>query len=91
MSPSPQDPVPREAEPSRSQLVTPDDFGGLYQSWLTGIRQTTDTLEDWALVGIKRRGAVLARRLLEDLGGSVWLYDGLWGPMGALWASMGGP
>ncbi|HBO53460.1 MAG TPA: bifunctional pyr operon transcriptional regulator/uracil phosphoribosyltransferase PyrR [Planctomycetes bacterium] len=70
MSPSSQDPVPREAEPSRSQLVTPDDFGSLYQRWLAGIRQTTDTLEDWALVGIKRRGAVLARRLLEDLGGS---------------------
>ena len=71
MSPSPQDPVSREAEPSRSQLVTPDDFGPLYQRWLAGIRKTTDTLEDWALVGIKRRGAVLARRLLEDLGGSA--------------------
>ena len=71
MSPSPQDPVSREAEPSRSQLVTPDDFGPLYQRWLAGIRQTTDTLGDWALVGIKRRGAVLARRLLEDLGGSA--------------------
>ena len=71
MSPSPQDPVSREAEPSRSQLVTPDDFGPLYQRWLAGIRQTTDSLEDWALVGIKRRGAVLARRLLEDLGGSA--------------------
>jgi len=51
--------------------VTPDDFGSLYQRWLAGIRQTTDTLENWALVGIKRRGAVLARRLLEDLGGSA--------------------
>ena len=71
MSPSPQDPVSREAEPSRSQLVTPDDFGPLYQRWLAGIRQTTDTLENWALVGITRRGAVLARRLLEDLGGSA--------------------
>jgi len=68
MSPSPQDPVTGNAEPSRSQLVTPDDFGTLYTSWLKGIRLTTDTLEDWALVGIKRRGAVLARRLLEDLG-----------------------
>ena len=47
--------------------MTPDDFGSLYRSWLAGIRQTTDTLEDWALVGIKRRGAVLARRLLDDL------------------------
>ena len=64
MSPSPQDPVSREAEPSRAQLVTRDDFGPLYQRWLAGIRKTTDTLEDWALVGIKRRGAVLARRLL---------------------------
>ena len=51
--------------------MTPDDFGSLYQRWLAGIRQTTDTLEDWALVGIKRRGAGLARRLLEDLGGSA--------------------
>ena len=70
MSPAPQDPVPGDAGPSRSQLVSPDDFDALYRGWQADIRKITDTLDDWALVGIKRRGAVLARRLLEDLGGS---------------------
>ncbi len=70
MSPASQDSGPGEAGPERSQLVPPDDFGALYNSWLAGIRRTTDTLDGWALVGIKRRGAVLGRRLLEDLGGT---------------------
>ncbi len=70
MSPDSQDSGPGEAGAERSQLVPPDGFGALYDAWLAGIRGKTDTLEGWALVGIKRRGAVLARRLLEDLGGS---------------------
>ena len=70
MSPDSQDSGPGEAGPERSQLVPPDDFSALYDAWLAGIRRTTDTLDGWALVGIKRRGAVLARRLLEDLGAS---------------------
>ena len=50
--------------------MPPDDFAALYDGWFADIRRTTDVLDGWALVGIKRRGAVLARRLLEDLGGT---------------------
>ena len=70
MSPASQDPGPGEAGPQRSQLVPPDDFAALYDGWFADIRRTTDVLDGWALVGIKRRGAVLARRLLEDIGGT---------------------
>ncbi len=48
-------------------LVTPEEFASTYQSWSSEIRQAMEPLEDWAIVGVKRRGSVLARRLHKDL------------------------
>jgi pyrimidine operon attenuation protein/uracil phosphoribosyltransferase len=52
---------------SGRQLLSPRDFPAVYASWLAAVREGMELARDWALVGIKRRGAVLARRLRDDL------------------------
>jgi len=49
------------------QLVTPEQFAGIYRDWCGEIRDAIEPLSQWAVVGVKRRGAMLARRLCRDL------------------------
>lgn len=48
----------------------PEEFGRVFSSWRDQIRRNLEEpAGPWALVGIKRRGAVLAKRLWKELGG----------------------
>lgn len=49
------------------KLIEAPEFEGIYGAWSAKIREALDPRENWALVGIKRRGAVLARRLHGDM------------------------
>jgi pyrimidine operon attenuation protein/uracil phosphoribosyltransferase len=53
--------------PEGQRLVTASEFGKIYLAWSAEIRERLDPGEHWAVVGIKRRGAVLARRLRAAL------------------------
>ena len=55
------------APSSSRQLVTPSSFASTYDSWSKDISRCIEPLGSWAIVGVKRRGAVLARRLHHDL------------------------
>jgi len=58
-------------------IIGRDEFDAIFAEWLRTIRQALSpqgggqTEEPWALVGIKRRGAVLARRLWKELNDPV--------------------
>jgi pyrimidine operon attenuation protein/uracil phosphoribosyltransferase len=63
-----------------TSLVEKGGFDAIWTSWLSQIRRVISEDPErandepgapWALVGIKRRGAVLARRLREDLSAVV--------------------
>ena len=49
------------------QLVTPEEFALTYRSWSREITEAMEPLDGWAIIGVKRRGSVLARRLHDDL------------------------
>src|SRR5437867_4252538 len=54
----------------RTQLLGKREFDLVFTAWLTKIRQALQSEKvkgGWALVGIKRRGALLARRLWNHL------------------------
>ena len=59
----------REAE--TAVLLDEAAFQAAYRQWRDLIRAELAGGGSWALVGIKRRGSVLARRLWEDLRGAV--------------------
>jgi len=66
---SPTDP-PRELATHRTPLLLKQEFDIVFADWLDRIQRTIETGgggSSWALVGIKRRGAVLARRLHSAL------------------------
>lgn len=57
----------------RRRIIETGEFQAIFAAWEARIRQTLSPGEDptaWALVGIKRRGAVLARRLWKSLAAS---------------------
>ena len=49
------------------RLLSEDEFNRHYSRLLEEVRSTVEAEGTWALVGIKRRGAVLAQRLRKDL------------------------
>ncbi|HVR73587.1 MAG TPA: bifunctional pyr operon transcriptional regulator/uracil phosphoribosyltransferase PyrR [Planctomycetota bacterium] len=55
----------------RIQLLGKEEFGVIFERWRQAIREAIEGKDgsgnQWALVGIKRRGAVLARRLWKTL------------------------
>ena len=51
----------------RRVIVQSGEFDEIYRSWASAISRARDPREPWAIVGIKRRGAILARRLWNDL------------------------
>ncbi len=61
------------------QLVSPDEFASIYQAWSQSIRDAIELSSSCAIVGIKRRGACLARRLRKDFdpGGTLLHYGEL--------------
>ena len=57
----------------RSPLIDTAEFARVFSSWQERIREAITSRPsgaEWALVGIKRRGAILARRLWRDLSSS---------------------
>ena len=62
--------TPRDTPVSRTPLIGKREFDAVFTRWLSKIRQalTSEGGEGkWALVGIKRRGALLAQRMWKDL------------------------
>jgi pyrimidine operon attenuation protein/uracil phosphoribosyltransferase len=62
--------TPRGQPVDRTLLFGKKEFDSLFASWLGKIRQALRSQAGegkWALVGIKRRGALLARRLWKEL------------------------
>lgn len=56
----------RSPDPHR-RLVSEEEFKRYYADFRDDVERTIDAEGRWALVGIKRRGAILARRLWHDL------------------------
>jgi len=54
--------TPENAAP----IVNGADFESMFLAWSAEIRSVIQPDEDWALIGIKRRGSILARRLWDD-------------------------
>jgi pyrimidine operon attenuation protein/uracil phosphoribosyltransferase len=69
----PEDPAPGPSRERLRRLLGKAEFQKAFEEWLARIRETVapagGPAEDgpWALVGIKRRGAILARRLWKEL------------------------
>jgi pyrimidine operon attenuation protein/uracil phosphoribosyltransferase len=53
--------------PERSRLIDTAELARHFSAWEAGIREAISTGPPWALVGIKRRGAILARRLWQEI------------------------
>jgi pyrimidine operon attenuation protein/uracil phosphoribosyltransferase len=51
----------------RRTIIESREFAEIYRSWLAAIANLVRPGEPWAIVGIKERGSVLARRLWNDL------------------------
>src|SRR6185369_8494399 len=60
----------------RRTIVESREFADIYRSWLAAIGSSVRPGEPWAIVGIKRTGSVLARRLWNDLS-PAWEKAGL--------------
>ncbi len=71
----------KDPEPagSRRTIIGGEEFVRIYRAWAAGIAAAMDRREAWAIVGIKQRGSVLARRIWNDLqaagGGEVAYGD----------------
>ena len=52
-------------------LLSPDQFQQVYVAWKEELQKVLNPDEAWALVGIKRRGSLLARRLWEEFKKSI--------------------
>ena len=52
-------------------IVKNEEFARIYREWLSAIEKAIGPGEPWAIVGIKRRGSQLARRLHLDLTASA--------------------
>lgn len=57
--------TPEEEGPEPEVLLEGEEFRQVFDDWQARLRSTLQPGENWALVGIKRRGAILARRLYE--------------------------
>jgi pyrimidine operon attenuation protein/uracil phosphoribosyltransferase len=86
MASPPQRQPPRGAPGRAARIIERDRFGAIYGEWRDRIRKVVTTgghgaagepgEGPWALIGIKRRGAILARRLWNDLGSERTLLYG---------------
>ncbi len=60
-----------EGHPARTHIrrtiVDGREFAAVYEAWAETIARAVDLRQPWAMVGIKRRGALMARQLWEDL------------------------
>ncbi len=52
---------------TRRTIINSQEFAELYRPWVESIASAISHREPWAMVGIKERGAILARRLWGDL------------------------
>ncbi len=59
--------APGESAPAFHHLVPPEAFSGVRREWSREIIATMDPDSDWAIIGVKRRGAVLSERLRKDV------------------------
>jgi pyrimidine operon attenuation protein/uracil phosphoribosyltransferase len=55
-------------EPIRRTLLGGEEFARAYGSWAAAIAAAMATPDPWAIIGIKRRGTILARRLRDLIG-----------------------
>jgi pyrimidine operon attenuation protein/uracil phosphoribosyltransferase len=60
----------------RRTIIESREFAEIYRAWLAAITGAVRPGDPWAIVGIKQRGSVLARRLWNDLTGE-WVPGGL--------------
>ncbi len=58
--------TPKESASKPDVLLGQEEFSQVYSDWQAQLRAIIQPGEPWALVGIKRRGAVLAKRLFEE-------------------------
>ena len=63
----PNHPPSRGPQPGRRTLVSGPEFADIYAPWARAIAAAFSPPEPWALVGIKRGGAILARRLRDGI------------------------
>lgn len=56
-------------ESLRETLISPEAFARVYEELRARVGRTLEGSASWAIVGIKRRGAALARRIWGDLDG----------------------
>ena len=57
----------KPGERSRRTIIDSGAFGEIYRSWSEAIASAMSPRDAWAIIGIKRGGAILARRLKADL------------------------
>jgi pyrimidine operon attenuation protein/uracil phosphoribosyltransferase len=59
-----------EENPARTHIrrmaIDHREFAQVYRKWAESIAHAVDHRQPWAMVGIKRRGAIMARRLWND-------------------------
>ena len=58
---------PQANTAARRILIDSREFQGIYDAWARAIGGAMQPTGSWAVVGIKERGAILARRLWNDL------------------------
>jgi pyrimidine operon attenuation protein/uracil phosphoribosyltransferase len=68
----------------RRTIVQSREFAEIYRGWAAAIKKALTPGEPWAMVGVKQRGALLARRLWEELGSGPSGLAGERPPLGEL-------